>query len=451
MCADAAHRFDNRFRNLNDVITKSRPQNKDEGPCMVLDAGDESGSDTIESQLERNRRSRAFRSSSPDNISVSKKSKHDSEDDVMIITPTFKADRKQIPSDSDDDDMAGRKQIPSDSDNDDMAGSSKAPHKGSVQDNGNDSDSDGEFVNLLSEIAKECLSDDVHFCDFANDNSKCYRNSLLWVLLSCDMLLEKIREHKKDASLPPCSEFDDFLLQLYDKCQQNKRISIDREFMNSNCLKVNATVIEKDTLNVLSYAEQSPTEYLHEMFVQRGNTTQVTKELMSYRLLNSIEKKNCDRIVTWRTSVHKKFIFSQSCKVVDETCFNNVSKFNIEASGFDMDAVTTQINIAMKLPDIWCIDAANNERPTFKHQFTLSAPQTNGHATLRRGVYQIIGLCKPQRKTPSLCRMYIQEQQMGLHGVFFNFLFKIFIFTLKTLTFFVTYSDRMTAVLVIII
>ena len=76
-------KFDNHFRNLNDVVAQSRPQIKDKGPCMVLDNGDESGSDTIESQLERARRSRASRSSSPDNISVSKRLKCDSDDDVM--------------------------------------------------------------------------------------------------------------------------------------------------------------------------------------------------------------------------------------------------------------------------------------------------------------------------------------------------------------------------------
>jgi len=76
-------KFDNHFRNWNDVITQSRLQIKDKGLCMVLDTGDESGSDTIESQLERARRSRASRSSSPDNISVSKRLKCDSDDDVM--------------------------------------------------------------------------------------------------------------------------------------------------------------------------------------------------------------------------------------------------------------------------------------------------------------------------------------------------------------------------------
>jgi len=241
MCADAAHRFDNRFRNLNDVITKSRPQNKDEGPCMVLDAGDESGSDTIESQLERARRSRASRSSSPDNISVSKGLKCESDNDVMTISPNFQTSRRPIPSDSDDDHMAISPKAPqegsmqyngNDSDDDHMAGISKTPQEGSIQDSGNDSDD--ESADLLYNIAQDCLQDDVNFCNFKNDYFKCYRNSLLWVLLSCDMILETIRKHKNDAQGPPCSEFDDFLLQLCDKCQQNTRISIDSEFMNSS-------------------------------------------------------------------------------------------------------------------------------------------------------------------------------------------------------------------------
>ena len=365
---------------------------------MVLDNGDESGSDTIESQLERARRSRASRSSSPDNISVSKRLKCESDNDVMIISPNFQTSRRPIPSDSDDDHMAISSKAPqegsmqysgNDSDDDHMAGISKTPQEGSIQDSGNDSDD--ESADLLYNIAQDCLQDDVNFCNFKNDYFKCYRNSLLWVLLSCDMLLGKIREHKKKTFLPPYSEFDDFLLQLYDKCQTKETIIIDKEFSNSNCLKVNATVILQGTETVSSYTEQSPTEYQEEIFKQCGNTTQVTKELMSHRILNSIETKNCDGTVTWRTAVHKNFTFSKSCKVVEERCFNNTSKFNIEASGMDMDAVATEIHIAMKLPDIWCLDAANGESPVFKHQFTLSTPQTDGEALLSRGVYQIIG------------------------------------------------------------
>ena len=155
----------------------------------------------------------------------------------MIITPNFKTRSRPIPSDSDDDHMAGSPKTPkeysvSDSDEDHMAGSPKTPQKGRIEYSGNNSND--ELAELLNEIAKDCLEDDVHFCDFANDNYKCYRNSLLWVLLSCDMILETIRKHKNDAQGPPCSEFDDFLLQLCDKCQQNTRISIDSEFMNSS-------------------------------------------------------------------------------------------------------------------------------------------------------------------------------------------------------------------------
>jgi len=175
----------------------------------------------------------------------------------MIITPNFKTRSRPIPSDSDDDHMAGSPKTPkeysvSDSDEDHMAGSPKTPQEYSVSDNEDDhmagspktpqkgrieysgNNSNDELAELLNEIAKDCLEDDVHFCDFANDNYKCYRNSLLWVLLSCDMILETIRKHKNDAQGPPCSEFDDFLLQLCDKCQQNTRISIDSEFMNSS-------------------------------------------------------------------------------------------------------------------------------------------------------------------------------------------------------------------------
>jgi len=371
-----AHRFDSHFRNLNEVITKSRPTNKDEGPCMVLDTGDESGSDTMQSQSERARQSRAFRTGSPDNIPVSKKSKFDSDDDVMITSPKSRAGRRKIPSDSDDDDMAG---------------SSKLHHKARKHDNGNDSESDGEFENLLSEIATGCLSDDVHFCGFSNDFSKCYRNSLLWVLLSCDMLLEKIREHKTQALLPRCSEFDEFLLQLYDKCQTNKTISIDREFRNSNCLKINTEVMLEGATTFSSYAEQSPTEYLGEMFRDCENTTQVTKQLMSHRILNSNQRTNSDKTVTWTTFVVQNFIFSRSCKVVDESCFNNVERFDIEASGKNIKSEMMTMNVTMKLPDIWCLDAANREVPKFEHQFTLSAPKMNNNDLLSRGVYQIIG------------------------------------------------------------
>jgi len=94
----------------------------------------------------------------------------------------------------------------------------------------------------------------------------------------------------------------------------------------------------------------------------------------------------------------KSFIFSESCKVVDETCFNNVEIFNIEASGINVDSVGTRINIPMKLPKIWCIDAAIKENPIFQYQFTLSIPQTDDLAKLERGVYQIIGCVNHSKK-----------------------------------------------------
>ena len=202
------HKFDINSRNLNDMITLSRPQKEDEGPCMVLNNDDESGSDTIESQLEQARRSRASRSSSPD----SKRLKSEINDN-MIITPKFKTSRRH-------------------SNDDHMAGSPKTPQEGSIKYSGNDSDD--ESADSLNDIPQDCLEDDVVFCNFKNDCSKCYRNILLWVLLSCDMLLEKIREHKTKPSLPPCSEFDYFLLHFYDQCQTRQTISIDKEFSNSN-------------------------------------------------------------------------------------------------------------------------------------------------------------------------------------------------------------------------
>jgi len=226
------HKFDINSRNLNDMITLSRPQKEDEGPCMVLNNDDESGSDTIESQLEQARRSRASRSSSPD----SKRLKSEINDN-MIITPKFKTSRRH----SNDDHMAGSPKTPqeaivryivNDSDDDHMAGSPKTPQEGSIKYSGNDSDD--ESADSLNDIPQDCLEDDKVFCNFKNDCSKCYRNILLWVLLSCDMLLEKIREHKTKPSLPPCSEFDYFLLHFYDQCQTRQTISIDKEFSNSN-------------------------------------------------------------------------------------------------------------------------------------------------------------------------------------------------------------------------
>ena len=407
-----AHRFDSHFRNLNDVITKSRLPNKDEGPCMVLDTADDSGSDTMQSQSERARHSRAFRIGSPDNIHVSKKSKFDSDDDVMITSPKYRAGRRKIPSDSDSDD-------------DDMAGSSKLPHKFRNYDNGYDSESDGEFEKLLSKIDTGCVSDDVYFCGFANDCSKCYRNSLLWVLLSCDMLLEKIREHKKQGLLPRCSEFDEFLLLLYDKCQTNKTISIDEEFENSKCLKINTEVMLQGATTFSSYAEQSPTEYLGEMFRDCENTTHVTKQLMSHRILSSKQRTNSDKSITWTTFVLQDFIHSASCKVVDESCFNNVERFDIKASGKDMDAELMTMNITMKLPDIWCLDAANNEVPKFAHQFTLSAPKMKNKDLLSRGVYQIIG-CVSHSEIQHHYVACIFKNNQWVCMVCFSFLIQIF-------------------------
>ena len=410
-----AHRFDNRFRNFNDVITQSRPRRKDEGPCMVFDNGDESGSDSIESQFERARCSRAFRSSSPN----SKRLKSDINTDI-IITPKFKTRR----SNSDDDHTASSLKTPqedfmqysiSESDDDHMEGSPKAPQDGS----------DDEFADLLYNIAQDCLEDDVdlcnfnndlNFCGFANDNHKCYRNSLLWVLLSCDMILDAIRKHKNDAQGPPCSDFDDFLLQLYDKCQQGRDIKIDQEFEGNKCLKIDAGI---------SLPDQSSTEYLNTMFAEQKNTKQITKDLMSFRILDSLERKNCDGSVTWRTIFYKDSIFTKSCKVVDERCFNNTYTFNIQASGKDIDAVATEIHIVMKLPSIWCLDAANGETPIFEHQFTLSAPRAHDEALPSRGVYQIIGCVSHSIKIQHYVACIFKKNQW-ICMVFFPNFYSIF-------------------------
>jgi len=364
------HEIDSHFGDLNHVITKSRAQTAgrghklgevahkgprrgcggDKGPCMVLrlDTGA--------------RRIRTSRSNSPENDFGSKKSRYDrsddSDDDVMIITP--RTARKEIPSDSDDDDPRGNY--------------------------GSDSEDDEDL--------KDLFKDDAHFCDFANDNYKCYRNSLLQVLLSCDMLLQAIRTHKQKPSLPPCSEFDDFVLQLYDRSQRLNDMSIDAEFRNSPCLHVKIPSIDS------SYPEQSPTDYIDSMFKECGNRTHVIKELMSYRMLNSIQRSYCDGTITWRTNMHKNVIFSEACAVIDETGFNNVRENPTEASGVNLEGVATMISIAIKLPKIWCIDCANNYKHIIFHpQFTLSIPQMDGNVKLERAVYQIIG-CVSRSESP---------------------------------------------------
>jgi len=365
------HQLDNNFRSLNDVITLSRSRKKDKGPCMLLDDSDE----------EKVRRSRASRSSSPGNISGSKRLKSKIDDSVMTITP---ARRRPIPSDSDDDQMAGSPKTPQkyggiDSYDHDMAGSPKTPQDYIGSDG--DGDDDDELADFLYEIGQ---NDDVVFCGFANDSLKCYRNSLLWVLLSCDKIIDEIRKHKNNAQALPCSDFDDFLLQLYEKCQHKTHMSIDEEFKGSNCLKVN---------DGSGFGEQSPMEYLSLMFDDDENmkTMHVTKELMSYRILHSIERKKCDGSVTWRSDMLKYCIFSESCNVIDETAFNNISSMDIQASGLDVDAVATLVNVAVKLPKIWCIDAASGLLPKFKQEFTLSIPQQDQKQKISRAVYRIIG------------------------------------------------------------
>ena len=67
----------------------------------------------------------------------------------------------------------------------------------------------------------------------------------------------------------------------------------------------------------------------------------------------------------------KNVIFSETCKVIDETSFINVSEFFSEASGENLDSISKTISTAMKLPKIWCIDCTNKVIPIFKHQFTL--------------------------------------------------------------------------------
>jgi len=303
----------------------------------------------------------------------------------MTITP---ARRRPIPSDSDDDQMAGSPKTPQknggiDSYDHDMAGSPKT-----LQDYSG-SDDDDELADFLYEIGQK---DDVDFCGFANDGLKCYRNSLLWVLLSCDKIIDAIRNHKKNAQALPCSDFDDFLLQLYDKCQHETHMSIDKEFKDSKCLKVN---------DGFGFGEQSPMDYLDLMFDDDENmkTMHVTKELMSYRIMNSVQRKKCDGSVTWRSNMLRGCMFSESCDVIDETSFNNITSMHIAASRSNMDAVATIINIAVKLPQIWCIDAANRFLPKFEHEFTLSIPQQEKKQKISRAVYRIIG-CISRSQSP---------------------------------------------------
>jgi hypothetical protein len=126
------------------------------------------------------------------------------------------------------------------------------------------------------------------------------------------------------------------------------------------------------------------------MFAENEMTTQVTKNLMSYRMLNSVERTNNDGSVTWRTTVLENNIYSESCKVIDETGFNNIKQFNIQASGLNMDAIANTVNIVMELPKIWCIDCNNSEKPIFDLQFTITIPQRIA-GSLQRAVYRIIG------------------------------------------------------------
>jgi len=322
-------KFDSHFRDLNHVITNSRPQNQKKEPCVLLNTDEDPGSDSNESQLQRDGLIKTSRSKSPEKFFSWKKQRHTSEnDDVMIISPKNKTRKKQIQSDRDDANMAGSKKTPqksakisyqksvmnhtsdeSDSDDDDMAGSKKTPQKSAeinyqksvVKRNGDESDSDDnvDLANLMYSIEKGCLPDNGHFCEFANDYSKCYRNSVLQVLLSCDMILQSIRTHKQDVPLLPCSEFDNCLFQFYDKSQKLQRMSIDKEFVNNRCTRGNLITADSENNNILTlYAEQSPTDYLSSMFVHRANTKEVVADLMSHRILTSRERKNCDGSVT---------------------------------------------------------------------------------------------------------------------------------------------------------
>ena len=142
--------------------------------------------------------------------------------------------------------------------------------------------------------------------------------------------------------------------------------------MNNRCSRVNLIITNtNDNNEVSSYVEQSPTDYLSAMFVNDANTKEVVADLMSYRILNSVERTYCNGSVTWRTNVIKNVIFSETCKVIDETSFINVSEFFSEASGENLDSISKTISTAMKLPKIWCIDCTNKVIPIFKHQFTL--------------------------------------------------------------------------------
>jgi len=265
------------------------------------------------------------------------RSRNQCEEDIIIITPRPSAlRRKNDVSEDEDDNM--------------ITSSPKRPKtnrrctekqkKYKEMFGFSDSDDDNELIELVSKIGGPGLQSDARFCAFANDNHKCYRNSLIQVLISCNMLLQSIRTHRQDASLPPCSEFDDFLLQIYAKSHSRKQMSIDREFNNHPCLSVRQNI-----LGNYAYGDQSPTDYLIAMFEENGNTTQVTKKLMSYRILNSLERTNFDGSVTWRTNMLENNIFSESCKIVNEAGFHNVRQFNIEASGLDVDAIANSISI----------------------------------------------------------------------------------------------------------
>jgi len=104
-----AGKFDGHFRDLNHVITNSRPQNQKKGPCVLLNTDEDSGSDSTESQLERARLIKTSRSKSQEKFFSWKKQRQNTSgnDNVMIISPKNKTRKKQIQSDSDDDDMAG--------------------------------------------------------------------------------------------------------------------------------------------------------------------------------------------------------------------------------------------------------------------------------------------------------------------------------------------------------
>jgi hypothetical protein len=337
---------------------------------MFLDTCEDPGSDTTEQQMERPAVIKTPQEYSP-------RSRNQCEDDIMIITPQSSPSlRKHDISDDEHYNM-----ITSSPKRPKMNGRKQYKEKYGFS----DSDDDNELTELVSQIGGPGLQSDARFCAFANDNHKCYRNSLIQVLISCDMLLQSIRTHKQVASLPPCSEFDDFLLQIHDQAHSRRQMSIDSEFNNHPCLKVRQNLGGNYT-----DFDQSPADYLSAMFAENEMTTQVTKNLMSYRMLNSVERTNNDGSVTWRTTVLENNIYSESCKVIDETGFNNIKQFNIQASGLNMDAIANTVNIVMELPKIWCIDCNNNEKPIFDHQFTITIPQMIA-GILQRAVYQIIG------------------------------------------------------------